>query len=182
MALRNVSAGVVGSLVAEGCCPEPVATLVAGIGNVVARCDVDVDEERTITELGQGFFRLLVFSQYPGTASDGIEADVVRGQFDNWLTYFPPCEDLVRIGCVGKVLDREPKASTIACVGGVDAGENVDANVVGAFPELCAPMFLADGGMRAPLTTPGCFDARVLFGYGDDCTAQKCGSAGPIVG
>ena len=103
-----------------------------------------------------------VFSQYPGTASDGIEADVVRGQFDNGLTYFPPCEDLVRIGCVGKVLDREPKASTIACVGRVDAGENIDANVVGAFAELCVSMFLADGGMRAPLTTVGGFDDAVV--------------------
>ena len=115
-----------------------------------------------------------VFSHYPGTASDGIEADVVRGQFDNGLTYFPPREDLVRIGCVGKVLDCEPKASTIACVGGVDAGENVDANVVRAFPELCGPMFLADGGMRTPLTAAGSFDDWLsLFGDGDDCAAYE---------
>ena len=84
---------------------------------------------------------------------------------------------------MGKVLDREPKASTLACVGGVDAGENIDANVVGAFAELCVSMFLADGGMRAPLTTVGGFDDWLsLLGQGDDCAADEgVGLRVPIV-
>lgn len=43
-AFGDIAAGVVGSAVAEGCGAEPVAVVVAGVGDVGAGGDVDVDE------------------------------------------------------------------------------------------------------------------------------------------
>ncbi len=41
-AFGDIAAGVVGRAVAEGCGAEPVAVVVAGVGDVGAGCDVDV--------------------------------------------------------------------------------------------------------------------------------------------
>ena len=101
----------------------------------------------------------------PGSASDGVEAGVVFGEVDDGLAYFPPCEGLERVGVMGEVLEVEPEAAAVVLGGGVYAGGDVDAYLVGAFGELfCCGCCSCVG---VPIAAVDGLDGGVLVGDGD---------------